>query len=166
MVHRLAGHTSLGWDMDETLVNGPHSVKWRTFVKENPHLDHWVVTFRSKNEALQVWDELESEYMCPLDRSLFKGLLFMPDRVRLPFDTLPTCLANYDFASEPSTKVLRALAHYKLTLEDLKARRKLVHDWKATACVELGATVMVDDLEHVVKNGCVEHGVVFVNSLE
>lgn len=159
-------HSCFGWDMDETLVNGTHSEMWRSCVLASPEADHYVVTFRKKDDALKVWDELESLYELPLTRDMFTGLLFMPDRVRLPYDTLPSRLRKVDVYSEPDAKTKRALVLYKYEWEDVKQRHQAVHHWKAEACKSVGATVLVDDLEHLVKPGCDLHGVEFVNSLK
>lgn len=163
-VRKLKGHKSVGWDMDETLVNGPMSTRWREFVLENPEVAHWVVTFRSKEDAESLWDELEAQHLYPLSRDLFEGLMFMPDRVRVPYEALPNKLKEADVSVEPDAKTKRALELYKYEWDDVKNRHLALQRWKAEACNEVGATVLVDDLEHLVKEGCEFHGVEFVNS--
>ena len=126
-------HHTFAWDMDETLVNGPHSPFWRECVKARPDALHYIVTFREKIDTLTIWDELSSVSLFPLHRDQFQGILYLPDRVRIPFDSMPSALRAANIHSEPTDKVRRILNTYRYDWEDVKDRHRAFSHWKASA---------------------------------
>lgn len=158
-------HQIIGWDLDETLINGVNSIAWRKFVHDNPTKHHWIITFRNLEQSKSAWEELSSEFLYPLNQEHFQGLLFLPDKNRIPYDTLPWTLRKADVTKDPTPKDQRSLEIHKLSWEDVRYRQNLSKHWKAQACNSVNATVLVDDLQDVVEEGCLLHGVKFVYSL-
>lgn len=167
MSEKLKKHKSIGWDVDKTLINGLWSKHWRAYVTANvDEHDHWIITFRDDVDTATVFDELEEQYHYPLKREWFKGIVNLPRELDIPYHKLHPSLINFDYTTEPTPKILRILNNEGLNLEQAKQIKEGVHHWKAKACVELGCTVLVDDLESIVADGCDLYNVEFIHSIK
>jgi len=135
-------HDAIAWDVDKTLVNGPNSEFFCRYVKAHPEKKHVIVTFRTGAGYIrrgQSWaeDAFEEVAVHGLSRKDFAGLLSVPDHL-------------YD---------AYASADGDAALVD-----EFCH-WKGQAAASAGCTVLVDDMEPEVIDGCQRHGVAFINSL-
>ena len=167
MSEKLKKHKSIGWDVDKTLINGLWSKHWRSYVTANKdNHDHWIVTFRDDVDAATVFDELEEQYHYPLKREWFKGIVNLPRDISDAYDTLPPSIVTNDFSKPPTNKFNRILKNEGLTFEDAHLLVNSLHHWKARVCVELGCTVLVDDLESIVAEGCEKYNVEFIHSIK
>lgn len=160
-------HDNIGWDVDETLINGRNSVFWRAYVASHPEKVHHIITFRCKRDAECVYSELEKEYVYPLSSDKFVDLHYLPKYISDSFDKLHPHLIDFNHRKcLPTNKVERILKREGLTLEELIDIKESLYNWKANKCKELGLTALVDDLEKVVKQGCEVNGVTFINSIK
>lgn len=64
--------------MDDTLINGPNSELFQQFVRDNPDIEHHIVTFRNKDWADKIYHELER---VGLKQHHFKSLTHIPDYI-------------------------------------------------------------------------------------
>lgn len=160
-------HDNIGWDVDETLINGKYSVFWRAYVRSNPEKNHHIITFRGKKDAEEVYKELEKEFLYPLNESDFVDLHYIPQDICTAFDKLHPHLIEFNHRKlYPTKKVERILKRDGLTLEDVIDIKESLYNWKANKCKELGLTVLIDDLEKIVKQGCEINNIKFINSLK
>lgn len=160
-------HDFIGWDVDKTLINGKKSFFWRAYVESNPSKQHHIITFRSKKDAEDVYKELSSEFLYPLNEKHFVDLHYMPFDISKDFDSLHPYFIEFNHRKcYPTQKLERILKRENITLEEVISIKDAVYDWKANKCKELGLTVLVDDLEKIVKHGCDLNEVTFVNSLK
>lgn len=167
MSEKLKKHKAIGWDVDKTLINGLWSKHWRAYVTANvDNHDHWIVTFRDDVDTATVFDELEEQYHYPLKKEWFKGIVNLPRDIASVYDALPASIVTFDFTKPATAKFNRILEHEGLTFEEAKLLVNSLHHWKAKACVELGCTVLVDDLESIVADGCDLYNVEFINSIK
>lgn len=143
---KLARHRAIGWDFDETLIDHPNSPNLHQFIKDNPHLRHVIVTFRTHGWQNRVFAELR-EYRGAPGKSAFGGVFNIPDDLWTKFEHI-TDRRRCDphFARS---------AHTELEQE--------VIEWKAKMCKKLGLTVMVDDMTDRVMPGCLKHGIEYIH---
>lgn len=167
MSQKLTKHKAIGWDVDKTLINGLWSNHWRAYVTANvDNHDHWIITFRNDADAATVFDEIEEQYNYPLKREWFKGIINLPRDIDNAYNSLHPELLNFDYNKEPTGKILRISKNENISLEDARLIKESLHDWKAKVCFDLGCTVLVDDLESIVAEGCEKYGVEFIHSIK
>lgn len=57
---KLYSHTSIGWDIDDTLLNTSHASVLFNFIESTPDRNHNLITFRNGNLLDGLRDELEN----------------------------------------------------------------------------------------------------------
>lgn len=163
MFHILRDHMSIGWDIDETLINGPNSRKFQQFVVNNPQISHNLVTFRNDKEDI---DNIANDLMS-MDIGFHIGLF---DELR----TVPLSIvekynevhAHFKTKKEyTSKKAIRILEYHKTTQEEVEKIIKDMHEWKSLACLEIGSTILVDDIYDDQKDHCDRNGIIILDSL-
>ncbi len=135
MVCYLDGHAVIAWDMDGTLVGGPYSKFFRSYIASTPHKTHHIVTFRNRAWASTIPDELAD-----------LGLA-------------PECIATISSCPED---LFEAYADQFGHVDQTKVRAYLT--FKGMAAKALGATALVDDMEALVMQGCAAHNVAFIHA--
>lgn len=146
--------------MDGTLIDGPNSSFFRRYIAANRNKRHHIVTFRDPNWAQEVYDELDY-YGIPHDH--IAGVSSCPQEFYRAYS-----VARFDAAEwvkhapktyEEAERLCRG------TLIDFDHANSYLH-WKGEEAKRLGATVLVDDMEHLVVAGCSKHGVTFVDAFD
>lgn len=133
-------HRHLAWDMDSTLVDGPNSDFFRSYIDQHREKQHHIITFRFQSWADLIPSELSA---AGLDPDLISGIHACPPHL-------------YDLHNEgllTPTDATREASHAFLR-------------WKGRVARRLGCTVLIDDLENWVIDGCKEEGVDFLHSLD
>lgn len=159
----LDSHAVIAWDIDETLINGTFSDTWRKYVLDNPEKYHYLVTFRSSDDLITIWNELKTNSN-PITKNLISGILYLPDNIRNLSNSLPKSLRYLSHNTVVDDQIKLILNENNIEWDYVKNILKKVGYWKGFACTNIGAGVLVDDLEHVVREGCEFHGIDFVNS--
>ncbi len=155
---QLEKHNVIAWDMDGTLVDGKYSAHWRRFLSLTPDRTHYVLTFRTGKSRIagkpddatwagDVYDELASYGISP---KLIRGVFGIPSEIFAYYGNDPR-YRHDDVHAEDVQKFL--LGHQELV------------EWKGKKANELGATVLIDDMEKMVLPGCQRYGVEFVLSI-
>lgn len=161
MQHKLNQHNVVGLDIDGTLINGPASLLLQNWVLDNfAERDVHLVTFRTGEDLDMVWKDLAE---VGLFNNHFKGLHSIPLSIGQTFWKMTRLVGFRNEMFEPKWK--RALKHHKVDEADYLNLEHQVQHWKGKKCAELGATVLVDDLEYFVKPGCDLHGIEFIHAL-
>lgn len=156
----LNSHDIVALDIDDTLVAGPKSLELQDWVSKNhDKKEIHLVTFRTGFNFQQV-DGTLRWYNVP--KEWFKGIHGIPQNV----SELYYMARNVkDLLRDRPAKADRVLNYHKLDLDQVD---KLILDaklWKGKKCKEIGATVLVDDLEYMVLPGCEHYGIQFVSSI-
>jgi hypothetical protein len=154
-------HDTIAWDMDKTLIKGDNSAFWRAYIAMTPHKTHHVITFRETDEwADIIIPELHAHGLHEAHR-LIAGIHRCPTIVSDCFNVHCGVVDN-----EINARMALYEAEATGDWEALKIdhAREFIR-FKGKKAAELGCTVLVDDLLHLVKPGCDEHGVILVDSL-
>jgi hypothetical protein len=137
-------HAIIAWDMDGTLIDGPNAKFFRAYILAHPEKQHHIVTFRTGPALVfaevTMWkDECVYElFHLGVQHGTIAKIHGMPD------------------------DLYHAWAQRKTFLQPEKVEQFL--DWKGRTAAEIGATVMIDDMPGMVKKGCKNHGVVFIDA--
>lgn len=131
-------HDVIAWDMDGTLIDGPHSHFFRAYIMAHPEKTHHIVTFRDRLWAMRA----------PLELALFH---------RLPTEHIA---GVHDCPQNLWQAYVQRESFYQPDLVDAY----LI--WKGKKAAELGCTVLVDDMAEQVIKGCELHSVAFIHALD
>lgn len=157
MKSELDKHDIIAWDMDGTLIDGRNSNSFRQYIVNNPDKKHYIITFRDPNWASRIFNELEAcgmddpsvyidgIYSCPVDWHYYNDVNHNPRMARVKTQYLET---------------------NKITQETLDMYSRLFRQFKGSMAAELGCTVMVDDIDQWVEQGCIDNGVCFLHALD
>lgn len=156
-------HEHIAWDFDETLINGPKSAFWRSCVLNLKDKKHSIITFRSNDGAAHIIKELpkiglsidmfDKIYNCPDDLS--KKYMSTHKELRYVFDKMHL-----------TPKLERTVKCTNFTLDEIIKINNDFLGWKPRICKEIGATILIDDQEKMLKDHCKKEGIVFVNALK
>jgi hypothetical protein len=161
----LNDHTIIAWDVDLTLVDGRKSIFWRRWLKDNREgRKNWIVTFRTDTALQEVWKDLTTCHE-PLEVSWFEGLYSIPPDLAKSYVSLHHLLKGIETPEQVTPKLTRILDRFGPSLDEVIHLNKTSRLWKAQTCKDIGATVLVEDLEDFCKPGCDIHGIVFVNAI-
>lgn len=157
MKNELDKHDTIAWDMDGTLIDGRNSDAFRQYIVSNPEKKHYIITFRDANWASRIYDELTA---CGMDNPTAY------------IDGIFTCPVDWHYYNEVNNNP--RMAHVKkqyfetnrISQEQLDFYSMKFRQFKGAMAAELGCTVMIDDIEEWVEQGCVDHGVVFLHALD
>jgi hypothetical protein len=158
-------HKIIGWDMDETLINGPHSKRFRKFINNHPEKKHCIITFRDKVDANNIWSELLECDEIPLLKKQFSSLSWMPDYIRYHKEEWPEDIQNITYDDILSQTHLELLNKHDFSHDDFNHAWTMLRDWKALECREVFATILVDDLVNLTQEGCKKYNIDFLNSV-
>lgn len=136
MITRLNRYSAIGWDFDETLFGHPVSELFHRFIKENPNIDHHIITFRSHGWEDEIEEDLKS-YGTRL--SQFKSVINISD----------------DLSS--NTSFVREMRNGHVDMS-CPVENEYLH-WKAKMCKENGIPVLIDDDTNMVIFGCERYGI-------
>lgn len=158
----LDNHLNIGIDIDQTLIDGPHSYFLQDYIRHHQGVKKFhLITFRYGYEFRNI--ERDLAYRC-VDIKLFDTVNGIPEDFGRKYHqldlTIQKAIKNKQFA-----KVNRILDYHKVTQEEYDELKIRVNRWKGFKCKELACTAMVDDLRAFVEEGCIYHGVEFVDSL-
>lgn len=136
-------HSVIAWDMDGTLIDGTYSAFFREYILAHPEKTHYIVTFRTgkaRQFATEWWrDECDFElHHHGVPHGTIKAIYGVPDHL------------------------YHAYAQMRSFFNPDRVQEFL--EWKGLKASELGASLLVDDMEQLVVSGCDRYGVDFVNS--
>lgn len=137
-------HQIIAWDMDGTLIDGPNAKFFRAYILAHPEKQHHIVTFRT-GPALNSMEVAMWKDECVYE-------LF---HLGVPHGTIKQTHAMPDH-------LYHAWAQRKTFIQETEVAAFL--DWKGKTAAEIGATVMIDDMPGMVKKGCRNHGVTFIDA--
>jgi hypothetical protein len=140
----LKQHRKIAWDMDDTLINGPHSKLLRDYIIDHPEQTHHIITFRtgpSLDRPRSTWaeDALHELVALGVPEERIAGICGVPE------------------------EYYRAWVQYGRNGIETPGYREYL-GWKAFKAREIGATALVDDREDVVADGCKLYGITFIHS--
>jgi len=133
----LQPYRHIAWDFDDTLVGHATSPDMWQYIIDNPHgQQHSIITMRSHGMQTQMFKIL-AQTGSPLRPEHFTHILNVPDQLYTGHATLITSLQ-----------------------EDHEYRF-----WKGKMCEQIGAGVLVDDMEdgNISTAGCLRHNIVHVH---
>lgn len=133
-------HTTIGWDLDLTLIGHPASDALQDFIRATPHIRHILVTFRPTSTRDTIWTDLARFAALPLAQC-FLAVETIDDDVSVTFQRLQRYRAQGLYSGPPSPV------------------EALYLQWKGVVCARWGASVLVDDMTDHVRLGCVAHGI-------
>lgn len=157
MKNELDSHDKIAWDMDGTLIDGRNSDAFRQYIVSNPHKTHYIITFRDANWATKIYSELEAcgmidpetyidgIFTCPVDWHYYHNVNQNPRMAKVKQQYLET---------------------NRVTQEQLDMYSAQFCQYKGAMAAELGCTVMIDDIEDWVEQGCIDNGVTFLHALD
>ena len=152
-------HDIIAWDMDQTLIDGPNSAFYRSYIASTPNKQHHILTFRNHSWAKDIRKEL---HQSGLDtRNLIKSISNCPDIVHNAF--------MVDQFNRDHGRELDSLFWANRNNITTAAFEKHVANfplWKGKQCHKIGATILVDDKPELVIAGCEKYGIAFLNALE
>lgn len=152
-------HDSICWDMDGTLVANhfpaPNADFFHSYIKAHPQKRHVILTFRNKEWADEIYDELEGLGMRNA-RSLISEIISCPSMIH----------DSYMMHTNRPHMVDRFKDHFGLDDETFMEYVDAFTFWKGKMAKAAGCTILVDDLPEWVVDGCTEHGVVFLHAHE
>jgi FMN phosphatase YigB (HAD superfamily) len=146
-------HDTIAWDFDGTLVDGPNSAYFRSYISLNPQKRHHIITFRNRAWANTCWAELRIH---GLDSKTFiRSVESCPehfhDCYHVRRNTPPEYHEVFKEQHNYSSKQFNEYADsYSL--------------WKAERASQIGCTILVDDMPQNVLPGCERHGIVFYHA--
>lgn len=158
----LDNHNVIFWDFDETLWNGVNSEFYQRYVKNNPHKYHYIITFRTKNQAASLWKELEEDGI--IDKSNINGLFYAPDSLYIQKQFFPEVLQGINHKTVKKDDIDDILLKYNITWEKFYEANDIIHRWKPSICKTVGGTILIDDLSHIVKDDCDKLDIEYLNS--
>lgn len=139
---RLEPHQNLAWDFDGTLVQGPNSDLFRTYIAAHPEKRHHVITFRDREWASVIHHEL--------------GALGLDPKLIVSVENCPEPLHDtFQLSRVAGSCISKAVA--------ARAEHGFLR-WKGHRARELGCTILVDDMAEWVVTGCQENGVAFLDA--
>lgn len=151
MFRRLDRHQIIAWDFDGTLVDGPFSHIWRAYLLSTPEKQHHIVTFRTGPSRAGLDGTWAEDALHELEDHGIK-------RTRI--------LAVHSIPQEifQHYGVARLWSEDSGLAPEIVANAERMIEWKGKCAKSFGATVLVDDMEDMVRLGCDRHGVEFVHS--
>jgi hypothetical protein len=130
----LSQHTTIGWDVDGTLVNSLPAERLHSFIQNNPQKRHCLVTFRTHGLIATLERDMAAAGF--RDLSLFDKVLSIP----------PDMWLQWALAAQ-RRKEGKLIG--KLLLPETAYM-----EWKGFACRQEGLTALVDDDMVNTKRGC------------
>lgn len=164
MFDTLKEHKVIGWDIDETLINGVNSNLFQSFVVNHPEHEHHLITFRNSKEDIESINDDLLSWDKVFGRHLFTSLQTVPLEIVQRYNALPKYFQNIHW-EDNEAKVDRVLAAHKLEREYVENVVDAMLGWKARACLNVNATVLVDDIYSMQKPYCDKHNVAIIDSL-
>ena len=150
-------HEFVGIDFDGTLIDHAKSHYLRRKIKENKYdQKFWIITFRSKNDADTIWDELKP---FGLTENHFQSIDRVPSDLD---DRYQSAQGIMRWRGINQRKFLKILEYYNTTEEEIKNDIEAFMMWKAETCVKLGCTLLVDDME-IVRRGCIKLNIKYLH---
>ena len=147
-LQRLSKVNKIAWDMDATLVDGAASEAVQQFIKDNPLIEHYILTARSDKYLVDsIFHEL-SRYPAKLTRANFKGVLTSDHEKHIEFQ-----MVRAQRRAGQIKGPLTPIEIYELTI-------------KGKRCHELGIPVLVDDNISRSKMGCDKYGIELIDPLD
>ena len=136
----LHDHAVIAWDLDDTLVGHRAAQAMAAYIRATPEKRHVIVTFRGASQRDRVWRDL-----APLDRSHFAALE-----------------TTDDAEAALVQRLLRQRARGLLAGPETAEETAYLH-WKGRVCARLGASVLVDDMTELVRQGCAAHDILLLH---
>jgi hypothetical protein len=143
-------HEKIGWDIDKTLFQGPHSDFFINYINSTPNKVHHIITFRDRAWANRAWGELRE---AGLNTSLIKSIQSLPQGVH---DT-------HAMRSRHPEACDVYMTQNNMEEEEFHALADQYAFWKGERAMILGCTLLVDDLRESVLPGCQLHGIEFLH---
>ena len=129
--------------MDNTLVDSPASVYLNEFIRNNPTIDHYIITFRTHGLVSAIPFDL---LKYGTDISLFKQILSISKEAWVENE-----VALLKRKSNPNMPITREEIYYKT--------------WKGRICSEHNIPVLIDDDEKNTKPGCDMYNIILIDPL-
>jgi hypothetical protein len=153
---------AIAWDFDQTLMYGPKSEYWLKFVESNPHIKHYIITFRDQIDSADIPKEL-ARVKASVD--WFEEVVDTPFGLLDPYYALHEQLIGWVDESRSTPKRQRILKRSNLTFEQVRDINIAMASYKPKMAQALECQALVDDLEKLISPYCEEYGITFVPSL-
>lgn len=165
---QLSKHKIIGLDLDQTIINGFTSHKLQKFILDTYHKKEFhIITFRTKNFP-HVWPDVSKHSNNLLNKDMFKEAHGPLTRDMENHDLL-SFLAQYHKEydiKKLERKVKKDLYNRNLNFNEVVKSYETILEFKGKKAKELGCTVLVDDLDHMVLPGCQAHSIEFIHSYD
>lgn len=136
----LDGFNSIGWDLDETMIDHPNSGKIQNYIKEHPEKNHYIITFRTHEMVDYIFTDI-SRYPQRLTRKNFKGVFHIEEDAWEKYERMKHLRFNN-------------LKYGPITPEEIYYKT-----WKGKICKENNIPVLIDDRKDDVIMGCNKYGI-------
>ena len=135
---------SIGWDLDETMIDHSNSGKIQNYIKSHPEKNHYIITFRTHEMVGYIFSDI-SAYPQKLTQKNFKGVFHIEDAA---------------WSDNEKMKNLRyhQIKHGPLTPEEIYYKT-----YKGRICHENNIPVLVDDRKNDVILGCEKYGIEYMH---
>lgn len=152
----LHNHRIIGVDIDNTLIGNSVAKHWLSDFIQKYHKDKefHLITFRNGQSFERVWDDIQKEL--PLNDFHFKSLTGMP----IHLSNVYFFHKKYkNVAKQQPHKMKRIEMYQNVNWKEIELLASLMLEWKGEICYKLGCSVLLDDMEHLVINGCQKYGI-------
>lgn len=147
-------HSSIAWDMDHTLVNGPNSAYFLDYIRSHPEKTHNIITFRDNSWANMILSELAQVGFDA--RTHISAIYNCPEDIH----------DSFMVKSNEITEIFQFMQSRSMSSENFDKNVQLFPLWKGFKCKNIGATVLIDDMPELVLPGCEKYGIEYVNALD
>lgn len=154
-ISELDNHQSIGVDIDQTLLEHPKSPILQNYIREHQEKTFILITFRFGRLAESIWPDVA---MVNLGKEHFTSMYNLKKDQFLDWETYERLLR----VRNPK-KLERIIANENLDVEFLKSRHQELLEWKAMICEGTGCTILLDDMEELVIEGCKKYNIKYMH---
>jgi hypothetical protein len=154
----LKNYQNIAIDLDETLINGPHSYQLQYFVKHyNKEKTFHIVTFRTNDKFSTILSDLQDNN---IDVNHFNSIQTAPNDLFDDYEYFDYCTKFIKSNPNKQTRIKQKNSNHDYYFEKYNYLIK----WKAEICKQINAEILIDDLDRLTKDHCEKLNIDFISS--
>jgi hypothetical protein len=155
----LKNYQNIAIDLDETLINGPHSYQLQYFVKHyNKEKTFHIVTFRTNDEFSTILTDLQNN---DIDINHFNSIQTAPNDL---FENHSVWLKYVDIFNRANPNKQNRIKQKNSNHDYYFEKYNNLIKWKAETCKQINAEILIDDLDRLTKVHCEKLNINFISS--
>jgi len=160
----LDAHNPICWDLDKTVIKGKNSPFFQRYICSHPEKTHHIVTFRTGQELDEIFDDIRNDFP-RYDGTQFESIVSIPEEIDKAFYSFHHKARELAiFPKITDTTFKRKFP--TLNREEVITASKNYCSWKPKTCLDLGSSILIDDVYNQLKNDCKHLGVELINSIQ